>query len=232
LNSLHQQVRSVLRKKHLPEPDRHDPDNIGQLPHFHNNMTRRRSLLVDRPRGNHWWPPPRIPYRYAMGAGLGVLIVLIAVLLGTQPWASGPSPTPSPTISASPLPGPQLSLTEYCSTLVAPGAQGFTVAGPDCVQQTNLDAACDYQYQTTGLKHRFTSPDPNSAICYNPRTHVTYPAGISNMTGYCATQTTMADVTATAANPRYKNTWVCQVPINMNLACDTQKTGPTWWPAR
>ena len=64
-----------------------------------------------------------------------------------------------------------------------------------------LDAACNFQYQATGLKHRFTSSDPNSAICYNPTTHVTYSAGISNMTGYCATLTTMAGVTATAANP-------------------------------
>ena len=36
LNSLHQQVRSALRKKHLPEPNRHDPGHIGQLPHFRN----------------------------------------------------------------------------------------------------------------------------------------------------------------------------------------------------
>jgi hypothetical protein len=42
------------------------------------------------------------------------------------------------------------------------------------------------------------------------------------MTGYCATLTTIADLTAMAANPDYKNTWVCQVAINMNLACDTQ----------
>ena len=90
---------------------------------------------------------------------------------------------------------PGLSLTEYCSTLGAlgaQGAQGFTVAGTDCVQPINLDMACDFQYQTNGLEHRFTSPDPNSAICYNPTTHVTYSAGISNMTGYCATRTIMA----------------------------------------
>lgn len=222
LNSLHQQVRSALRRRHLPEPNRHDPDNIGQLPHFHNNTTRRRNPRAVRSRVARTWRPPSMPFRYVMGAGLCVLIVLVAVLIATQPWA-GPSPTPSPTTSASPLPG--LSLTEYCSTLGkqgAQGAQGFTVAGTDCVQPIQLDAACDFQYQTTGLKHRFTSSDPNSAICYNPTTHVTYNAGISNMTGYCATLTTMVGVTATAANSDYKNTWVCQVPINMNLACDTQ----------
>jgi Effector Associated Constant Component 1/Caspase domain len=220
LNALHQQVRSALRKKHLPEPNRHDPDHIGQLPHFHNNMTRRRNPRVARSRATRTWRLPSFPFRYVMGAGLVVLIVLVAVLLGTLLWAPGHSPTPSPTISASPLSG--LSLTEYCSNLGVQGAQGFTVAGTDCVQPIKLDAACDFQYQTTGLKHRFTSSDPNSAICYNPTTHVTYSAGISNMNGYCATITTMADVTATAANPGYKNTWVCQVAINMNLACDTQ----------
>ena len=170
LNSLHQQVRSALRKKHLPEPNRHDPDNIGQLPHFHNNMTRQRNLRIGGSRAMRTRRLPSSPFRYVMGAGLGVLIVLVAVLLGTRPWAPGPSPTPSPTISASPLHG--LSLTEYCSGLGTQG-EGFTVARTDCVQPIKLDAACDFQYQTTSLKHRFTSSDPNSAICYNPTTHVT-----------------------------------------------------------
>jgi hypothetical protein len=209
-------VRSALRKQHLPEPNRHDPDNIGQLPHFRNNMTRRRNLRVARSRATRTWRRPGFSARYVLGAGLGVLIVLAAVLIGTRPWASGPSPAPSPTISASPLAG--LSLTEYCSTLGAQGAQGFTVAGTDCVQPINLDTACDFQYHATGLKHRFTSPDPNSAICYNPATHMTYSAGISNMTGYCATLATIPGATATTANPGYKNTWVCQVAINLDLS--------------
>jgi hypothetical protein len=124
--------------------------------------------------------------------------------------------------AASPL--ARLSLTEYCSTLRSQGAQDFTVAGTDCVQPIKLDAACDFQYRTAGLKYRLTSPpDPDSAICYNPATHATYSGGISNMTGYCATLTTMVGATATTANPDYKNTWVCQVAINVDLACDTQR---------
>lgn len=226
LNSLHQQVRSALRKRHLPEPNRHDPDNIGQLPHFRNNMTRRRNPRAVRSRAKRTWRLPALPFRYrhVMGAGLGVLIVLVAALLGTHPWAPGPSPAASPSTLASPLVG--LSLTEYCSTLGAQGVQGaqaFRVAGTDCVLPIDLDAACDFQYRTTGLKHKFTTSDPNSAICYNPTTKENYYAGISNMTGYCETLTTTADVTATAANPDNKNIWVCQVPINMNLACDAQK---------
>src|SRR5262249_19219629 len=96
LNSLHQQVRSMLRKKHLPEPNRHDPDNIGQLPHFLNNA--RRQHPRPRPADKRTWRLPSFPFRYVMGAGLAVLIVLVAVLLGTRPWALGPSPAPSPTI--------------------------------------------------------------------------------------------------------------------------------------
>jgi Effector Associated Constant Component 1/Caspase domain len=214
LNSLHQQVRSALSKKHLPEPSRHDPGNIGQLPHFHNTMTRRRSPLAARSNAAREWRLPSFSFRAVMGVGLVVLIALVAaVLLGTRPWVSEPSPT-----SASSLGG--LSLTAYCSNQGAQGTQGFTVAGADCVQRIDLDAACDFQYQKTGLKHEFTSSDPDSAVCKDPATQVTYTKGISNMTGYCETLTTVAGVTATADNPDYENTWVCQVPINMNLACD------------
>jgi Effector Associated Constant Component 1/Caspase domain len=222
LNSLHQQVRSALRKKHLPEPNRHDPDNIGQLPHFHNNMTRRRNLRVVQSRATRAWRPPSFPFRYVMGAGLGVLIVLVAVLLGTRPWEPGPSPAPSPAISASSLGG--LSLTNYCSTLGKQGTQDFTVAGTECVHRINLDAACNYQYHETGLKHKMTSPDPNSAICYNPKTRKIYPDGISDMAGYCATLTRGA--TATSANRDYKKTWVCQVTIDMNVVCVSQNHRP------
>ncbi len=57
------------------------------------------------------------------------------------------------------------------------------------------------------------------------------------MNGYCANLDTTADVTATDGNPEYKNIWVCQVTINMNLACDIQnyrtglvarQVGDTW----
>ncbi len=67
LNSLHQQVRSALRKKHLPEPNRHDPDNIGQLPHFHNTTLRRRNPRVVRARAGRPWRLRRVPFRYVMG---------------------------------------------------------------------------------------------------------------------------------------------------------------------
>ncbi len=217
LNLLHQQVRAALRRRHFPEPARHDPGNIGQLPHFHNAMTRRRmSRGVPSITPSSWWPPRRISTRSAKGAGLAVvLIALVAVLLIFWPSSSGSS--------SAALDG--LSLTEYCSTQGtegAPGAPGFTVVGTDCVQPINLNSACDFQYQTTGLKAVFTSSDPNSAVCQDATTHTTYSAGISNMTGYCKTLTTTAAVTATAANPDYLNTWVCQVPINMDLACDAQ----------
>lgn len=233
LNSLHQQVRSALRKRHLPEPNRHDPDNIGQLPLFRNTMTRRRNPRVVRARAVRTWRLPSFPFRNVLGAGLAVLAVLVAVLLGTRPWAPASSPAPAPAISASSLGG--LSLTGYCSTLGPQGTQDFHVSGQDCVQPVNMNAACDFQYQATDLKAQFTSSDPDSAICHNA--HVTYYKGVQNMNGYCANLDTTADVTATAGNPEFKNIWVCQVTINKNLACDIQnyrtglvarQVGDTW----
>jgi hypothetical protein len=219
LNALHQQVRSALRKKHLPEPHRHDPDSIGHLPHFRNNSRR---VARPGPRPARRWQRPSPSFRVVMGVGLGLLIVLVAVLLGTRPWATGPTPAPAPapTVAASPVSG--LSLTGYCSEQGAQGTQNFTVNGGYCVQRVDLDAACNWQYGHTGLKHQFTSPDPNSARCVDPKTGKLYPAGISNMTGYCKTLTAPgADVKGTAANSAYKNIWICQLAINRNLACDT-----------
>jgi hypothetical protein len=207
LNSLYQQVRNALRKKHLPEPSRHDPDHIGQFPHFHNNMTRRRKPRVVRSKPTRTVRLPNLPFRYVMAVGLGVLIVLVAVLLGTRLWAPRPSSSPSP------LGG--VSLTKYCSNV----GPNFTVAGTDCAQPIDLDAACDYQYHATGLKAKFTSSDLTSAVCVNPTTQETRRNGISDMTGFCKTLTTMVGVTATDANQKK---WVCRVPINMDLACDTQ----------
>jgi hypothetical protein len=220
LNSLHQQVRSALRKKHLPEPHRHDPDNIGQLPHFHNNMSRRRSPRAVRPRATRTWRLPNSPFRVVLGAGLGVLIVLVAVLLGTRPWAPGPSAAPSPTSSAPPLGG--VDMAGYCSTLGAQGSQVFRVAGTNCIQKIDLNKACDYSYHTTGLKAEFGSSDLNSAYCVNPKTN-RESTGIAGMPKYCGTliQGT-GGVTATSNDPYLKNHWVCKAAIDMNVACVTQ----------
>lgn len=215
LNSLHQEVRSALRDTHLPEPKRHDPGHIGQLPHFHNNATRPPAPPepVPEPRT---FPLPvhfgQLRGRSIVVAGLVILVALavtVFVVVSRSEGSSGP-----------PLSG--LSLTKYCSALGPQGAQGFTVAGTDCVHRINLDEACTYQYREPNLKAIFTTNDPDSAICVNSANGDRYDAGISDMTGYCKTLTTVADVTATAAHPGYENTWVCDLPINMELACDAQ----------
>ena len=223
LNSLHQQVRSALRTKHLPEPTRHDPDNIGQLPHFHNNMTRQRNPRVVRSRATRTQQPSS-PFPMSWASALPCCswpFRAAARHTVAGPGAFLNSVADHFHVSAARGAEPDRVLLDSRSARSARNAR-FHGHQANCVQPINLDAACDFQYQKTGLKDRFTSSDPDSAICYNPTTHVRYSAGISNMAGYCATLTTMAGVTATAANLDYKNTWVCQVAINMSLACDTQ----------
>jgi Effector Associated Constant Component 1/Caspase domain len=228
LNSLHQQVRSALRDKHLPQPSRHDPDNIGQLPHFRNNMTHRRGSRVARPIAGGTWRLPRFPSRYVMGAGLGVLIVLAAVLLATRPRPPRPAPAPPPTISSAPAPAvlaPPLggvSETEYCSNMSVQGESSFVPATEDCIQKINLDAACSWQYNVPGLEYKLTSPDSDSAICDSPATGTPYNDGIPNMRKYCETLTANPVVYATTHNRDYRKTWVCQAPINWNVACVEQ----------
>ena len=210
LNSLHQQVRSALTKKQFPEPHRHDPDRIGQLPHFHNNMTRQPNSQTGVSSSRSGWRPPNFLRRKVV-ASFALFVVLIAVLIG---WLL--------TRGSSEPPVSGLSLTKYCSALGPEGAQGFRVTGTDCVHQINLNEACEFQYRINGLEARFTSADPNSAVCYNPQTNVTYDAGISDMTGYCKSLTTGANVIATTISPGYEDTWICNLPINLGLACNAQ----------
>lgn len=227
LNDLHQQVRSALTKSGLSDPIRHDPNNIGQLPHFHNNnknVTRRRTRRtggpIRLPRARRTDPTPAgeespSVFRQSgvMWSGLAVFSVLALTLL----WLLGPP------LITSPVSG--LSLTKYCSEIGSKGggSQGFTVAGgPDCVHQINLNEACEFQYGESGLEARPTSSDAYSNVCYSPITNVTYDAGISDMTGYCKSLTTVDDVIATATSPGYGDTWICKSPIDLDLACEAQ----------
>jgi hypothetical protein len=159
-------------------------------------------------------------FRWAAKIRTSIAFCLVGTMAGAGLYFGNLAYVRAGNEAASPLGG--LSLTAYCSTLGTQGAQGYTVAGTDCVHPVNLDAACDFQYQATGLKAEFTSSYPDSTICYNPANHVTHAAGISSMIDYCATLTIAAHVTATSANPGYKDTWVCQVAINMSLACDVE----------
>jgi hypothetical protein len=220
LNAVHQEVRDALRKKHRPQPDRFDPGVIGKVPYFRNNLTpqAKKRIVRDKARRDPW--RPRLSRgRGVAGSAVVLVAALAALLLILKPWAPSLSLVPN---------SDGVSLTQYCATLTpqgAQGAQGFVIDQTSCVQKIDLDKACNYSYETSGLKAEFTSPDPQSAICVNPKTGVKFIQGIPKMAQYCGTLAPTADVTATYLNPDYKNTWICQVKINMNLACDELYNG-------
>lgn len=102
LNDIHQETRDALRKKHRPEPGRHDPGSIGHLPHFQNNATAPKPPRGNRPVSARSLRLPSLPFRYVVAGGLAVLIALVATLLASQPSGPGPSPRPlaSPSLTA------------------------------------------------------------------------------------------------------------------------------------
>ena len=212
LNEIHQETRDALMKKHRSQPDRRDPGRIGHRPHFQNNATAQKATRAPRSEsGRRWWPPSW-PVRYAVGAGsAALLILLIVLLLVIQPWAS----------PSNPLGG--VNLTNYCSLQGSTGSPAYVVAdsSTECVQKINLNFACSYTYPNIkNPTFKLTNPsDPDSGICINPATNSNV-GGIANMSGYCTMFTKAIGVTAMAENPEYKNTWVCEVAINFNLACD------------
>jgi hypothetical protein len=217
LNAVHQEVRDALRKKHRPQPDRFDPGVIGKAPYFRNNLTShaKKRIVRDKTRRNSW--RPRLSRgRWAGGSTVVLVAALAALLLILKPWAPSLSLVPN---------SDGVSLTQYCASLTPQGVQGFVIDRTNCVEKIDLDKACNYSYQTSGLKAEFTSPDPQSAICVNPETGVKFIQGITKMAQYCGTLAPTAAVTATYLNPDYKNTWICQVEINMNLACDELYNG-------
>jgi len=212
LNEIHQETRNALVKKHRPQPDRHDPGRIGHRPHFQNNATAQKATRTSRPESARGWRPPNWPVRHAVGAGsAALLILLIVLLLVIQPWAS----------PSNPLGG--VDLAKYCSLQGSTGSPAYEVAdsSTECVQKINLNSACSYAYPGIARQtFQLTNPsDPDSGICTNLATN-TRLGGIGNLPGYCATLTKGMAVTATADNSDYTNTWVCQVTINMNLACE------------
>lgn len=214
LNAVHQEVRDALRKKHRPQPDRFDPGAVGKVPYFRNNLTSQAKKRIVRNKARRDpWRPRLSRGRWVGGSAVVLAAALAALLLILKPWA--PSLTLVPNSDG-------VSLTQYCATLTPQGAQGagFVIDQTNCVQKIDLNEACNYSYQTSGLKAEFTSPDPQSAICVNPKTGEKLFQGIPKMTQYCGTLAQTDHVTATYHNPDYKNTWICQVKVDMDLACD------------
>jgi hypothetical protein len=216
LNEIHQEARDALVKQHRSQPDRHDPGRIGHRPHFQNNATAQKATRAPRSESARGWRPPSWPVRYAVGTGsAALLILLIVLLLVTQPWASPSNPSPSNRLGG-------VDLTTYCRLQESPGSPAYVVADSltECAQKINLVMACTYTYPGMGKQtFKLTNPSsPYSGICGtlgNPNE-----GGILNMPGYCTTRTKTTGVTATAENADFKNTWVCQVAIDMSLACE------------
>ena len=213
LNDIHQEARDALAKKRHSQPDRDDPGHIGHWPHFQNNATAQKATRIPRSGSARGWRPPSWPVRYAVGAGSTALVILLIVLLLViQPWSSSPS---------NPLGG--VDLSTYCSLQGATGSPAYVVAdsSTECVQVIDLSLACSYTYpDIADLKFQFKNPlDPDSGGCIDPATNSSV-GGITNMSGYCTTLTKAIGVTATAENPDFMSKWVCQVAINMDLACD------------
>ncbi|WP_433801958.1 effector-associated constant component EACC1 [Actinomycetospora sp. CA-084318] len=204
--SVYHQVRIGLRSRKLPEPSRRGPESIGNWPVFYNQLQGAGSSEVPpRPAPPSPWIR-RHPVRVLAVAATALVLVLLGLIVFF---------TPGPVTSG-------LDLTRYCSTLAPGGATSFVIAGQDCVRPVNLDDACVYSYQTYGLKAVFASRDPNSAQCVSTSGGNGSYGGISNMSGYCVTSSRVPGVTATSKNPDYRDQWMCQLEINLDLACNAQ----------
>lgn len=211
LNEIHQEARDALTKRRRPQPGRHDPGHIGHRPHFQNNATSQKPTPTPRLKPRPGWRLPNWPVRHVVRAGAAALLILLVVLLlVTQPWSSPSSPG-----------GMDASI--YCSLVGSAGSPPYKVAdsSTECVQAINKNLACSYAYpDISNPTFELTNPsDPYSGVCINPATNSSV-GGIANMSGYCKTLSKATDVTATAKDPDYMNRWVCEVAINLNLACD------------
>lgn len=92
-------------------------------------------------------------------------------------------------------------------------------ADVSCTSTINLDDACDWQHETSGLHFRLQNPsDPKSGDCYD--SHRNTVGGIRNMDNYCKDQ--RQDYLGMPGAMAVGNTWVCEQQINMTLVCSWQ----------
>lgn len=163
---------------------------------------------------------------------LAVLVVAVAAAVIVTPFvvsvvgdrtqsSSAPSTPASISIGG-------LDLAKHCQSY------GFgQVDGQSCEAVIDLGKACDWQYNQTGMHMTFPTNDPYSGMCYT--SDQVAKGGIRDMPGYCkATFPTSAEVRAAVID---KKTWVCQAPIDMQVACiwqygspkiEARKDGETW----
>lgn len=102
-----------------------------------------------------------------------------------------------------------IDLAAYCQSYDFPGNDREF-----CFSDIDLDDACDWQYEKTGLRMRMEH-GLYSGSCVDRKGE---PAGgIKDMSAYCLHRFARStDVEATAANAK---TWMCRVAIDKDLAC-------------
>lgn len=224
LNAMCTAVHKSLASKMRPQPHKHDPDGVGRFPYLRNSSWRGKRIWTGWQRRPIPAPKPRprggpVLRTRSFLVLAGAAVIAVAAYFGVGALAG------KDTIKGG------LSLTEYCHS------QHLTVDGNYCLNPVNLKAACNWQYHVSNLNYKFTSKDPNSAICYN--SSVVHDEGITQMSLYCQDSTGSSGAVATTTNPAYKGTWVCEEKIDMNVACITKYNQPdlqakqddngNWW---
>ncbi|MFE3797921.1 hypothetical protein [Nocardia tengchongensis] len=121
-----------------------------------------------------------------------------------------------------------LDLQQYCVSY------GYDhVEGQSCQAAVDLGKACDWQYKQSGLHLTFSMNDPYSGMCFTPDQNAK--GGIRDMLGYCRVTFPTSNEVRPAVVDRM--TWVCQAPIDMQIACiwqyqspkmEARKEGGTW----
>lgn len=86
-----------------------------------------------------------------------------------------------------------------------------------CYSNIDLDKACNWQYERADL-HIVMGDDPYSGECYDTKEN--YVGGIDDMSGYCSDSFNQS--ASVKAALRDDKTWVCQITIDHELACQWQ----------
>ncbi|GAB0108482.1 hypothetical protein JMUB6875_75000 [Nocardia sp. JMUB6875] len=123
-----------------------------------------------------------------------------------SPAAAVTSTSPAPTAPKTLLGG--VDLQRYCVSY-----RYDHVERQSCVATIDLDKACDWQYNQSGLHLKFSSSDLRSGTCYTPE-QISM-GGISDMDQYCH-DTFRTSIGVVAA---ILDKWVCQTPIDPQIAC-------------
>jgi len=106
-----------------------------------------------------------------------------------------------------------LDLANYCRTY------GYTANDDDaCSRGIDGNQACDWQYGNAEQHIMVTKSGPYSGVCQNSRKKPV--GGIKDMRGFCRSQFKSSTDVNAIVNSQQK--WICQVKLDLNLACSWQ----------